>query len=521
MADVNGISSQQNKMGAPSPLNNSIGRYGTIFMVVSTLVAFCVLGVELVNILFFDPYEDEYFLFRSAGILADTDISTLTYIMFGSLFVLLMMGLPLAFVTGGLGVVFVYLVGDQIMLNIIPSRIFPMMTNSDLAAIPLFIFMASMLERAGLIEEMFDVVYKWMGGLNGGLAAATILASTILAAMVGVIGAAVVTMGIIALPAMLKRNYDPEIALGSIMAGGTLGILIPPSILAILYAVVAQQSVGELYLGALAPGLLLSGLYIGYVLLRSYLNPDLGRAIPENERLSLSEKLRLLLKLVAPLSLIVVVLGLLFAGIATPVEAAGIGSFGAIIVAIMHGRFDLIALREASVTTVKASAMVLWIIFGASIFVGFYILQGGQAFINDAILGSGLSPYGILFVMMVLLVILGMFLDWVGILLLAVPIFVPIIKSLTFDGLFGFPAVEGDKVALWFGVLYLINMQMSFLSPPFGYALFYIKGVAPKEISMATIFRSSLAFLALQVVGLVLCILFPAIVTWLPELVYG
>ena len=199
--------------------------------------------VELINILFYDPYEEERFLFSFAESLMETEIEQLTLLMFGSLALLLMAGLPMAFVVGGLGVVFIYLVGGQTMVNIIPTRIYPLMSNADLAAIPLFIFMASMLEKAGLIEEMFDVVYKWMGGLNGGLAAATILASTILAAMVGVIGAAVVTMGIIALPAMLKRNYDHKIALGSIMAGGTLGILIPPSILAILYAVIAQQSV--------------------------------------------------------------------------------------------------------------------------------------------------------------------------------------------------------------------------------------------------------------------------------------
>ncbi|MDH5395669.1 MAG: TRAP transporter large permease subunit, partial [Gammaproteobacteria bacterium] len=392
---------------------------------------------------------------------------------------------------------------------------------SDLAAIPLFIFMASMLERAGLIEEMFDVVYKWMGGLNGGLAAATILASTILAAMVGVIGAAVVTMGIIALPAMLKRGYNHEIALGSIMAGGTLGILIPPSILAILYAVVAQQSVGELYLGSIVPGILLSSMYIAYVLFRSWRNPSLGPAIPVEERMGLLEKLLLLKQLIAPLLLVFLVLGLLFGGIATPVEAAGIGSFGAIIVAMMHKRLTYKGLQDASVSTAKASAMVLWIIFGASIFVGFYILQGGQAFITETILSTGLSSYGILFLMMILLVILGMFLDWVGILLLAVPIFVPIIKSLTFDGLFGLPPVPGDKVALWFGVLYLVNMQMSFISPPFGYALFYLRGVCPPEISMATIFRSALIFLGLQTLGLLLCVLIPGLVTYLPSLVYG
>ncbi|HRP66950.1 MAG TPA: TRAP transporter large permease subunit [Thauera sp.] len=480
-----------------------------------------VMAVEAVNIAFYDPWGEDYFLFRLQGVLGNVDMGPLTWIMFGSLFVLLMAGLPLAFVAGGLGVVFLYLVGDAAMLNMVPSRIFPMMTNPDLAAIPLFIFMATMLERAGLIEEMFDAVYQWMGGLRGGLAVATILASTILAAMVGVVGAAIVTMGIIALPAMLKRRYDEQIALGSIMAGGALGVLIPPSILAILYAVVAQQSVGELYAGSVMPGLMLSGLYIAYVLLRAYLNPAVGPAVPVAERIGVAAKIRLLRGLIAPIALVVTVLGLLFTGIATPVEAAGLGSFGAMIVAVLHRRLTLEGLFGASLSTVKATAMVLWIIFGASIFVGLYILKGGQTFITDTLLGTGLSPYGILLLMMVLLVILGMFLDWVGILLLAVPIFVPIIKQLTFDGLFGLPGPSPDQVLVWFGVLYLVNMQMSFLSPPFGYALFYIRGVAPASISMATIFRSSLVFLAIQVLALGLVVVFPAIATWLPGLMYG
>lgn len=486
-----------------------------------SLLVLAVVLVEVVNIAFYDPYGDSYFLFRLAGVFADVSMSALTWLMFGSLFVLLMAGLPLAFVAGGLGVVFLYLLGDSAMLNIIPSRIFPMMANPDLAAIPLFIFMATMLERAGLIEELFDAVYQWMGGLHGGLAVATIIASTLLAAMVGVVGAAIVTMGIIALPAMLKRKYDPEIAIGSIMAGGTLGVLIPPSILAILYAVVAQQSVGELYLGSVLPGLLLSGLYILYVVVRTTLKPSLGPPVPVEERLSLVRKLALLRRLIAPIFLVIMVLGLLFAGIATPVEAAGLGSFGAMGVALLHRRLSLKTLIGASTDTVKATAMVLWIIFGASIFVGLYILQGGQAFITDTILSTGLSSYGILFLMMALLVVLGMFLDWVGILLLAVPIFVPIIKSLTFDGLFGLPGPTPDSVVLWFGVLYLVNMQMSFLSPPFGYALFYIRGVAPPEITMATIFRSSLIFLAIQVLALMLVVLFPVIATGLPDMVYG
>ena len=494
----------------------------TILLLLATLLA-----VEFVNVALFDPTifraEDQRtFLWTLQGSLSGIDIGLLSILMFGSLMVLLAFGLPLVFVTGSLGVLFIYLVGqDTLVLNIIPSRIFPLMTSYDLSAIPLFIFMASMLERAGLIDEMFDVIYKWMGGFPGGLAAATIVASTILAAMVGVIGAAVVTMGLIALPAMLRRNYDPKIALGSIMAGGTLGILIPPSILAIIYSVTAGQSVGELYVGSLAPGLMLSGLYILYVATRAGINPKLGPPLPVDERVGIGEKVMLLARMIAPVLLIVLVLGVIFTGAATPVEAAGIGSAGAMVVAALHKRLTIINLRDACVQTMRASAMVLWIIFGATIFVGFYIREGGADFVKDLILGTGLGPYGVLLLMMVLLVFLGMFLDWVGILLLAVPIFLPIVAALEFNGLFGLPGVPADEAALWFGVLYLVNMQMSFLSPPFGYALFYMRGVTPKKISTATIFNAALPFLGLQVVGLGICIVFPDVVLWLPRLVYG
>lgn len=219
--------------------------------------------------------------------------------------------------------------------------------------------------------------------------------------------------------------------------------------------------------------------------------------------------------------MVVLVLGIIFTGIATPVEAAGIGTFGALVVAALHRRLTWANLHAACMTTLVASAMVMWIIFGASIFVGFYILQGGQTFVQELISGAGLGPYAVLALMMVLLVALGMFLDWVGILLLAVPIFVPLIKGLAFDGVFGLPGVDPADVSLWFGVIYLVNMQMSFLSPPFGYALFYIKGVCPPHITMAQIFRSSFPFLGLQALGLLLVIMFPALVTWLPNLAYG
>jgi tripartite ATP-independent transporter DctM subunit len=236
------------------------------------------------------------------------------------------------------------------------------------------------------------------------------------------------------------------------------------------------------------------------------------------ERVSFTGKLRLLGGMAAPISLIVIVLGVIFSGVATPVEAAGIGTFGAFIVAAIHRRLDWATVREACITTLKASAMVIWIMFGATIFVGLYVLEGGQQFVQEALQGTGFGPWGILIVMQIVLVVLGMFLDWVGILLLCVPIFVPIIKALGAQA-FGL-GDEGDLV-LWFGVLYLVNMQMSFLSPPFGYALFYLRGVAPPEIPMSTIFKAALPFLAIQVLGLLLCMLYPSIITWLPQIVYG
>lgn len=451
----------------------------------------------------------------------EIDIFWLTILMFCSLGALLMLGLPLAFVTGGLACVFLFIFGDLQDLNIIPSRIFPLMTDYQLTAIPMFIFMASMLERAGVIEELFDMVYKMLGGLRGGLASSTVIASTLLAAMCGVIGATEVTMGLIALPAMIKRQYDNTIACGSILAGGTLGILIPPSILAILFAVVAQQSVGELFIGAVMPGLILSVMYITYISVRCWLNPALGPALPLEERVSTAEKFRLLKNLSAPIVLVMIVLGSIFSGVATPVEAAGIGSFGAMAVSAIHGRLTAANVRAAALSTMRVTGMVLWIIFGASLFVGFYILNGGQDFINNTLVGMGLGPYGILFLMMGILIVLGMFLDWVGILLLAVPIFIGIIKGLPFDGLFGLPGVAPEEVGLWFGVVYMVNMQMSFLSPPFGYALFYLKSVAPPSVTMMHIYKASLPFLALQALGLLLCIVFPEIILWLPRQVYG
>src|SRR3989440_508232 len=450
----------------------------------------------------------------------DIPIEWLSLLLFGGLGLLLMLGLPMAFCTGSLATIFLFVFGNSAVLNMMPSRIFPFMTDYQLSAVPLFIFMAAVLEKAGIIEELFDVIYKWLGALKGGLASATVLACTVLAAMVGVVGATEVTMGMIALPAMLKRGYDPKLACGALLAGGTLGILIPPSVMAIVYAVVAQQSLGELLVGSVFPGLLLSGIYIGYVTVRCYINPKLGPALPPEERVSFPEKLRLLRNTITPVLVILLVLGIIFFGIATPVEAAGIGTFGALVVCALHRRLTWLTLGDAAIATLKATAMVMWIFFGATMFVGFFIIKGGQTFVSEMILGTGLAPYGILFLMMVVLFVLGMFLDWVGILLLTVPIFLPIMKSLPFSGVASMAGVPAESIPLWYGVIFMVNMQMAFLSPPFGYSLFYLKSVAPPQISMAMIFRSAVPFLCLQALGLALCIVFPQIVLWLPSLVY-
>ena len=451
----------------------------------------------------------------------DIPIEWLSVLLFGSLGALLMLGLPMAFCTGSLAIIFLYVFGNGAILNMLPARVFPFMTDYQLSAVPLFIFMAAVLEKAGIIEELFDVIYKWLGSLRGGLASATVLACTVLAAMVGVVGATEVTMGMIALPAMLRKNYDAKLACGSLLAGGTLGILIPPSVMAIVYAVVAQQSLGELLIGSVFPGLLLSGMYIAYITIRCYINPALGPSLAPEERVSMREKLRLLRNTIAPIGLIMLVLGVIFFGIATPVEAAGIGTFGALFVCALNRRLNWVTLNEAAIATLKATSMVMWIFFGATMFVGFFIFKGGQDFVANSILGTGLPPYGILFLMMVVLFVLGMFLDWVGILLLTVPIFVPILTKLTFGGVFGLAGVAPADIPLWYGVIFIVNMQMAFLSPPFGYSLFYLKSVAPPEISMGTIFKSAVPFIGLQAVGNALCIMFPQIILYLPSKFYA
>lgn len=437
-------------------------------------------------------------------------IELITILMFGSLMVLLLTGLPVAFATGSLAVIFISLVWSPDALSTIALRVWQQMYQYLLFAIPLFIFLASMLQQAGIVEDMYETIREWTGPLRGGLAIATVIASTLLAAIVGIIGAAVVTMGLIALPSMLEHKYNKNLAMGSVMAGGTLGILIPPSILFILYALVAGQSAGKLFAGGIMPGLVLSAIYSGYILARCYLNADMGPGLSKEERALITWKIKFThaLRISFPVALVILVLGSIFFGVASITEAAGVGAFGSIVAAALRRRLTWQGLKTASYQTIRVTAMVLWTIFGALSLVTFYIAIGGDRFVTGVVLDLELGKWGTFWLIMIVLIILGMFLDWVGIMYLAVPIFLPVIKAFGFD-------------LLWFGVVYNVNMQMSFLSPPFGYALFYLKGVAPPEITMWEIIKSALPFLALQFIGLIIVVFYPPLATWLPNVIFA
>lgn len=437
-------------------------------------------------------------------------IELITIVMFGSLIILLLAGLPVAFATGSLAVIFIVLLWSPDALGTLAIRIWGQMYQYLLFAIPLFIFLASMMQQAGIVEEMYETIREWTGPLRGGLAIATVLASTLLAAIVGIIGAAVVTMGLIALPSMLEHKYDKKLAMGSVMAGGTLGILIPPSILFLLYALVAGQSAGKLFAGGIFPGIALSIIYSVYILVRCYINPELGPGLSKEERALITWKVKFthLLRISFPVALVILVLGSIFLGIASITEAAGVGACGAMIAAAMRRRLTFQGLKVALYQTAKVTAMVLWTVFGALTLVTFYLAVGGDEFVTGLVLALGWGKWGTFWLIMLVLIFLGMFLDWVGIMYLAVPIFLPVIRGFGFD-------------LLWFGVVYNVNMQISFLSPPFGYALFYLKGVTPKGISMWDIIKSALPFLVLQFVGLCVVVLFPPLATWLPNYIFA
>ena len=425
--------------------------------------------------------------------------------MFAGLTVFLLTGLPVAFVLGGLSILFTVLFWDPNALIIVVLQIFDTMGSEALLAIPLYILMALLLQGSGVIEELYRAMELWFGALRGGLAVGTVVICVVMAAMTGVVGAAVTAMGILALPEMLRRGYDPGLATGTICASGTLGILIPPSILTIVYSVTAQVSIGKMLIAGVVPGLLLASLYALYLLVRSGLQPSLAPAVPDAGTASLGDRLRSLGTLVLPTLIIVMVLGSIFFGVATPTEAAAVGVLGALIAAATRRRLGLAMLRESCSATLASTAMILWITVGAKAYVAIFTGLGGADTLLGLIRSLEVSPYVVLAVMMLILVFLGTVLDEIGIILLTVPVFLPVVRYLGFD-------------EIWFGVLFALTIQMGYISPPFGYTLFYIKSTLPKHIGMGTVYRGILPFFVLQLAGLLVCVAFPELVTFLPEL---
>ena len=426
-------------------------------------------------------------------------------LMFGGLTVFMLTGLPIAFVLGGLSLLFTVTLWEPNAVIVIVLQIYDTMKSEALLAIPLFILMACILQRSGVIEDLYKAMELWFGRLRGGLAIGTVIICVMMAAMTGVVGAAVTAMGILALPEMLRRGYKPELALGTICASGTLGILIPPSVLTIVYAVTAQISIGQMLIAGIVPGILLASLYIGYIVVMGWLKPEWVPIDRSMRSASWGEKLLSLRTLVFPILLIVLILGSIFFGIATPTESAAVGVGGALLPALFKRSVNLGMLRAVGAETLKASAMILWITLGAKAYVAIFTGLGGADTLLQFIQGLEVNRWLILGAMMLLLIFLGTVLDELGIILLTVPVFLPIVRLLGFD-------------ELWFGVLYAITIQMGYICPPFGYTLFYIKGTLPKNIGMSAVYRGILPFFGLQVVGLLICAAFPDLVTYLPRL---
>jgi len=435
----------------------------------------------------------------------------LSVAMFVILLIVVFLGHPLGITLGGLGIIFGVLGYGPGAFFILANKTYGLMTNYVLVAIPLFILMAQFLDKSGVAEELYETMYIVLGPIKGGLALATVVVCTVFAATTGIIGASVVAMGLLAAPSMLKKGYSSEITAGVITAGGTLGILIPPSIMLVVYGGLIGMSVGKLFMAAFLPGLLLSSLYLLYTWVYcTFVNPNAGPPIPKEERIhTLKEKIIMTLKsMFPPLFLIFAVLGSIAGGIATPTEAAGLGCIGALILAAFNKRLDWKMLKEAAYSTLKITCMVMLIFVGANFYTSVFMGLGGGDVFTSILFSISSNKWVILAIMMFIIFILGMFVDWLGILLLCVPIFTPIaVEQLHFD-------------PLWFAMIVSVNLQMSFLTPPFGYALFYLKGVAPEGMTMAHIYKGIIPFVVLQIIGLMLCFIFPQIITWLPSIVF-
>ena len=432
----------------------------------------------------------------------------ITVLMFAGILVGVLLGFQTAFVLAGLSMIFgVIFMGPDIIFGLFIARLVGLMKSYVLLAVPLFLFMGVFMERSGVAERLYSAMYLWLGGLKGGLAMATIVICVIFAAATGVVGASEVTIGLLALPAMLKRDFSKPLACGTICAGGTLGILIPPSIMIVIYGPTAGLSVGKLFLAAFIPGILLGLLYITYIGVRCYFRPHEGPPMPLEERTaSLGRKIFLLLtSIVPPLFLIFAVLGTIFFGVAAVTEAAAMGAIASVILALIYRQVNFRVVKEACWGTLQITSMIMMIAVGAAFFSATFVALGGGDVVNNFLLGLPFGKWGVLLTMMAILTVLGMFIDWLGIVFIVVPLFTPIAKALGFD-------------PIWFAMLVMINLQVSFLTPPFAYSIFYLKGITPPEVTTLHIYRGVLPFVALQIIGLTLCMIFPKLITFLPTL---
>ena len=439
----------------------------------------------------------------------DISPELLTFLMLAGVLVGVLIGYPLAIPVGAMGLLFGFIVYGNAVPNLLYGRLFSLVHSYTLLAIPLFLFMGVMLEKSGIAEKLYEALYVWLAGFNGGLAIVTVLLGTILAACVGVIGASVSMLAIFALPAMMRRGYDKSLASGAVCAGGTLGILIPPSIMLVIYGPMAGVSVGKLFMAAFIPGFVLSGLYCGYIAIRCFVQKDLGPAVPAAERtLSFGQKSKMLLVALGPTAIVIMaVLGSIFLGIAPPTEAAAVGALASVLLAIGYKRFSFSVLKETALHAMQVSSMIYLIGALSFAYVGVFIGAGCGNVIEEVILGAPGGRWGSFAMIMFIVFLLGFFIDWIGIVFIMVPIVSPIAPMLGFD-------------PLWFGMMLVINLQMSFMTPPFASAIFYLRGSVDKSlgIDMATIIKGVWPFVFCIILGLVLCIVFPQLILWLPGL---
>ncbi|WP_281544321.1 TRAP transporter large permease subunit [Grimontia sp. SpTr1] len=410
----------------------------------------------------------------------------------------LLLGFPVAFTFGGIALIFGIWAEGVEMFAFMPFRIMSVMENTVLMAVPLFVFMGLVLQKTRLAEQLLEAMARLFGGVRGGLAISTVLVGCLLAASTGVVGASVVAMGLISLPVMLKYQYAKSLACGTICASGTLGQIIPPSIILILLGDVLGIPVGDLFQAAVLPGLILVGAYIAYILIYAFLNPQAARAmtrLPDQDRTA--EIIDALKAVIPPLALIIVVLGSIFAGIATPTESAVLGGVGAIVLALVYGQFSVRLMFESAVETVKVTAMVFGILIGATAFSMAFTYTGGDYLVEEWLTALPGDKWGFLILTMLVVLLLGFFIDFVEICFIIVPILAPVAQLIGID-------------MVWFAILIAMNLQSSFLTPPFGFSLFYLKGVAPPSITTGDIYRGVLPFIAIQVAVLLSILIFPA-----------